>query len=295
MSSTNCFGLDAFDIIDGSIISSIRRDFTCVKIESSITEISNGSKVNYPFQQSANSITTVDFSNAVNLRKIGDFAFYNCRLIQSIDLTQCSKLEYIGYGAFFHCDVAQSIIFPAHSYLTKLMGGCLCYCKAITTFTIPQTIEIIDAVISNGDGNEGVFTYCSKLSEIIFASTSKVSFIGEKAFYMTALQSITFPASLTKITPDAFRVCNSLRTIYVDEGNTVYSAQNGILLSKDGTELVYFPNSQTESTTVTLPESVTTIGARSFMGISRYSSVSLTNVKYLNDWATCSPTTHRHR
>ena len=110
MGATGCFGSSAFNI-DGTVISTVINGFKCVFIESSITEIAGGTRSKYAFQQGKDEITTVDFNNAVNLRIIGDFAFYNCKSIQSIDLTSCTKLEYIGHGAFYQCSSAQNIIY----------------------------------------------------------------------------------------------------------------------------------------------------------------------------------------
>jgi len=79
----------------------------------------------------------------------------------------------------------------------------------------------------------------------------------------TALESITLPGGFSEFETSAVQNCENLEEILVDEANTTYTSQNGILFSKDMTKLVYYPQAKA-GTTYTFPSSVQTIGAFAF-------------------------------
>ena len=114
-----------------------------------------------------------------------------------------------------------------------------------------------------------------------------VTSIGYSAFDgCNDLTSITIPSSVTDFGQRAFYGCGGLKSFVVDPNNTSYKSVNGLLLSKDGTRLIYgingdvtIPNGvisiadeafdgRTGLTSVTIPNSVTNIGQGAFYGCS---------------------------
>ena len=85
------------------------------------------------------------------------------------------------------------------------------------------------------------------------------------------LTSLKIPSSVTNVGEDAiialygstFHNCKKLTNIYVDEGNSVYSSENGILFSKDKSALVAYPSA---TGAYTIPNSVTSIENFAFSG-----------------------------
>ncbi|MGN1315629.1 MAG: leucine-rich repeat protein [Acutalibacteraceae bacterium] len=56
------------------------------------------------------------------------------------------------------------------------------------------------------------------------------------------IKTVNLPASLVSISSEAFSNCEELETITVEEGNTAYESYNGVLYTKDRTEIVKIPN-----------------------------------------------------
>ena len=75
--------------------------------------------------------------------------------------------------------------------------------------------------------------------------------------------SVKIPASAEKIHPLAFDSMDSLKEIILDESNPNYKIVDGVLFSKDGKTLVYFPNNL-GITEYTVPETVETIADNAF-------------------------------
>ena len=98
-----------------------------------------------------------------------------------------------------------------------------------------------------------------------------VTSIGGSAFYgCTNLTSVTIPNGVTGIEYDAFEDCSGLQSFSVAADNPSYKSVSGLLLTKDGTELVAGINGD-----VTIPDGVTSIGEGAFYGYSGLTSVSI--------------------
>ena len=76
--------------------------------------------------------------------------------------------------------------------------------------------------------------------------------------------SVTVPASVTNIASYAFENCCGLTAIFVDESNTTYCDDNGVLWSKDMESLIYYPGKKQGS--ITISDKVTSISEYAFDG-----------------------------
>ena len=133
-------------------------------------------------------------------------------------------------------------------------------------------IDLSGAQIAEGGKAyaEGHFTQTNVVGKAMLASCEK-------------LKRIVLPLQTTKIEADAFRNCSSLRTIEVpmlvesietsagctalaeinvQAGNSHYSSKDGVLLSGDGKNILWFPMGKEGE--YTLPSTVTTVGAYAF-------------------------------
>ncbi|MBO7115636.1 MAG: leucine-rich repeat domain-containing protein, partial [Prevotella sp.] len=156
------------------------------------------------------------------------------------------------------------------------------------------TVIIEDGVTSIGKGS---FKNHEKLASITIANS--VTTIGGQAFELCyGLTEFTVPDGVTNIDGGAFNQClnmetfnigtglatidNSgvflecakLATFTVAAGNTAFKAEDGVLLTYDGTELVAYPAAKT-ATTYTIPDDVTTIWDYAF-----YQCTKLTEVTF---------------
>ncbi|MEG1497160.1 MAG: leucine-rich repeat protein, partial [Clostridiales bacterium] len=110
----------------------------------------------------------------------------------------------------------------------------------------------------------------------------------------TGLTTATIPNSVTTIGRDDFSGCTGLTSINVADGNPTYSSVDGVLFNKDKTKLIKYPEGKkgaytiptgvttiddfsgcTGLTTVTIPNSVTTIGDVAFRGCTGLTTVTI--------------------
>ena len=133
-------------------------------------------------------------------------------------------------------------------------------------------IDLSGAQIAEGGKAyaEGHFTQTNVVGKAMLASCEK-------------LKRIVLPLQTTKIEADAFRNCSSLHTIEVptlvesietsagctalseinvQAGNSHYSSKDGVLLSGDGKDILWFPMGKGGE--YTLPSTVTTVGDYAF-------------------------------
>jgi len=136
------------------------------------------------------------------------------------------------------------------------------YSNDITTLIIEDGVENI---------TERVFERFPKLTSVTIPNT--VEFIGRRAFACCEkLKSITIPSSVKIIREEAFIGCTNLTSINVDENNTEYSAEDGVLFNKTKTTLICYPLSKINAT-YSIPNTVTKIEQFAFAGNENLKSV----------------------
>ena len=157
--------------------------------------------------------------------------------------------------------------------------------------SIPQdkikSVTIRDGVTKIGDSSPmindiihetpiiGAFEGCTGLTSVTIPDS--VTSIGDSAFAgCTGLTSITIPNSVAYIGEDAFSNCRGLTSINVDTENPWYKSIDGVLFSKDETELIQYPTGR-KATNYTIPNSVTSIGSWAFAGCTGLKEVTLGN------------------
>ena len=97
------------------------------------------------------------------------------------------------------------------------------------------------------------------------------------------LTTVSIPSSVTSFTAAPFAWCNQLKKIDVATDSQYFTSVDGVLCTKDLTELVMCPNGLTS---VTIPESVTSIGSGAFHGCKGLVTLAIpSNVKNIKTWA----------
>ena len=124
-------------------------------------------------------LTTVDFSKAVNLERIGSNAFYDTSAVTGWDLSACEKLTTVDTGAFNYTKTSITIKLPAN--ITS-WGNNVIYNKAMTVHAAAssETLKTLVAVLNakndtftfaGESGNAGKFTYESRYENGAFIVT----------------------------------------------------------------------------------------------------------------------------
>ena len=165
---------------------------------------------------------------------IGNYAFLNCGGFTG-NLSIPDGVTSIGFSAFEGC--------------SGFTG----------TLTIPDSVTNVGSY---------AFQYCSGFMGNLTIPNS-VTYIGNGAFYGCSglTGALTIPDSVMSIGADTF-VRSGFTDINTDPGNAVYTSINGILYNKQKTELIACPGGKTG--TLTIPDSVTSIGNYAFCGCSGF-------------------------
>ncbi|MBR4656144.1 MAG: leucine-rich repeat domain-containing protein, partial [Oscillospiraceae bacterium] len=262
------------------------------------------------------------------LTRIGSYAFYNfSNSISYIfgsgnTLTIPDSVREIGAGAFSSWFDLTGVVFG--SGLKRIEANAFDYCSLSGTLTIPASVEYIDETAFSNMGALFATPYFGGLTGVTveagnpsyasvddilmskdktalilypaakqgtaYAIPGSVTRIGPVAFDLNYyLEELRIPASVSEIGPSSFRNDTALQRITVDAANPSYKDLDGILFTKDGTELVKFPASH-PAADYSIPAGVVTTGTSAFTNCSGLRTVSLpASLLSLGDpFASCS-------
>ena len=241
--SVTSIGSSAFSYCSG---------LTSVTIPNSVTFIGSSA-----FRE-CSGLTSVTIPNSVT--SIGNGAFYRCSGLTSVTIP--NSVTFIGNSAFRECSGLTSVSIP--NSVTSIGNSAFYYCIGLTSVNIPNSVTSIE---------NWAFSYCSGLTSVTIPNS--VTSIGNSAFYRcSGLTSVTIPNSVTTIGESAFANCSSLNSINVASGNTHYSSIDGVLYNYVQDTLIECPGARTS---LTIPNSVTSIGNNAFFYCRGLTSITIPN------------------
>lgn len=179
---------------------------------------------------------------------IGEFAF------ESTDLTSVTipdSVTSIGWEAFRYCGSLKNVTIP--DSVTDFGWEAFKGCSSLKSVTLPDSVKTISTEM---------FMDCGSL-ESVTVSDSVTSIENEAFAGCGSLKSVTIGKGVTELAVDSFHGCSNLTDIKVDKNNTTYCSVDGVIYSKDITALILCPAGRTS---ITIPDSVKSIGSSSFSG-----------------------------
>ncbi len=245
--------------VDGHLVTMIEYAFSentsliSVIIPDSVTAI--GSSAFY----GCSSLAAIDLPDSVT--SIGDQAFEGCASLTSVIIPD--NVTYIGYSAFANCSALVSVTIGAglddrYGFeFYSLFSGC----RSLNSIYVSEQNAYycdIDGVLFNKDKTQ--------LNQYPFARQGAYTIpdsvidMHPYAFYdCNSLTSVTVPDSMTYGFLDGsyFERCSALTAIYVGEQNVDYCDIDGVLFSKDRTQLIRYPGAKPGA--YDIPDSVTTV------------------------------------
>ncbi len=152
------------------------------------------------------------------------------------------------WGAFYGCTGLTSVTIP--NSVTSIGGQAFAGCTGLTSVTIPNSVTSIGILSFSG---------CTGLTSVYLGSG------------VTTLKYL----NLLAVVAGPFFSCTSLISIEVDAGNTAYSSQDGVLYNKATTTLIQYPIAR--SAVFTIPAGVTSIFMGAFKDCTGLTSVTIPN------------------
>lgn len=195
-----------------------------------------------------------------------------------------ASVAQIDPDAFETCDALTSLtVSPLNTSYSDVDG--VLFNKDQTTLLMFPTGRAGDYVVPDGvtEIADLAFSWAIQLNNVTLPDS--VTTIGTEAFgWCSSLSSVSLGTGVSSIGEFAFRFCDSLTTIEVHPDNPNFSSLNGVLLNKDLTTLVQYPEGRVGCYLV--PPGVTTIGANAFFDCDVLTSVTLpTSLVAIEDYA----------
>ena len=178
---------------------------------------------------------------------IADRAFYRCANLKSIELPE--SITEIGIEAFRLCENMNSINIPVN--VKTIQEGTFSSCNGFVDFIIPDNITLIE---------KSAFAGCSELT------------------------NISIPENVSRIENGVFTNCCGV-SISVSDNNPYYCDVDGILFSKDKTEIIAHANCRINPKYI-IPETVKKIASNAFDGETGLTEITIPDgVTYIGDSA----------
>lgn len=198
-------------------------------------------------------ITEITIPNTVNY--IGEYAFYGIHASKVTFGGNSFSSVTVGDYAFMNCKTLESVVFEKVSPVAVIGAGAFSGCESLSSFTITSSVNTI---------RDNAFENCIGLKTVTFEGGKNPLEFGKNVFLnCSGLTTVEIPENVTEI-PGIFAGCTSLTEVKVASTNQNFTSHGGVVFNRDMTEIVYFP--QGKGGEYVIPDSVSSIAAGVFSG-----------------------------
>ena len=241
------------------------------------------------------SLKSVTISSGVET--VGKYAFYGCSSLESLTIE--GETSFADYAFGFYDPPIKTFTFNC-AKITNMFRGC----GTLTTLNLGDNVkEIADRAFSGCSSlksvafpcgvelvGERAFSDCTSLESVIIEGNT---LFGEDVFFGSPIKSLTvncetfdeqllnenivtlnIGTNVKVIMPEAFFRCDGQTSFSVNGDNAFYSAIDGVLFDKTGTELLSYPRGRTAQSYV-FPENITAIGDYAFVNCPNLTSINI--------------------
>jgi hypothetical protein len=248
-----------------------------------------------------------------SVTSIGEYAFYNCANLTEVTISD--GVPSIGNSTFYGCTSLTTVTIPDSitsiggnafygSGLTEVTipntaavigDNAFSNCTALESATVGTTPDFLA-------GSNSMFYGCTNLKTVVFTGTNigdytlygrasvtsvtipdSVTSIGRSAFYNTGLSEITIPDSVTAIGNTAFSNCAALESATVGTTPDFLAGSNSMFYGCANLKTVVFTGTSIGKytlysravTSVTISDSVTSIGDYAFDGCTSLAEITI--------------------
>lgn len=185
---------------------------TYLNINSRNTFIRKNAFLDSNNQQNCATIETVNFNYDTQSIVLEESSFSDLHTLQTVCFNNPSVQLTLGEKAF-SCSYIESINLP--STTKKIPAECFSGCRYLTNFSMPKSLKTIGT---------GAFQYAN------------------------LPETVSISKNTTSIANNAFTYTQGVKSFSVAEDNPNYKSKNGVLLSKDETVLLCYPQKKTATT-----------------------------------------------
>ncbi len=204
----------------------------------------------YPFVLLAFVVLSALVQSGLNAGVEGDYVFESSGLYVTIT----------GYNG---SDTEISIPSTLGGLPVRGIGDRAFQSKRMTRAVIPEGVESIGL---------RAFYGCAAMTDIVLSHT--LLSIGQDAFSgCFSLTSIFVPSYVSSIHESAFNTCRSMTSIHVDAENPTYQSVGGLLVARDGLQLLVCPRGYEGH--LTIPDELGVIVSSAFAGCEKLTRVTL--------------------
>lgn len=267
-------GSSTYKVIDGMIYSATDSLLYCpvarageVRIPAGTQSIGAGAFVG------CNGITEVFIPSTVTY--VGEYAFTGISLGKLTFGGKGFSSVTVGDRAFYGCKELSEVVFEPGGRVSVIGAGTFAGCTSLDSFTITSSVTEI---------RDGAFEGCVALTSVGFEGGKGALEFGKNVFKgCVGLTTVNIPENVSKI-PGIFSGCTSLTEVRIDENNPHFVSHEGVVFTKDMTEIIYYPEGKGGE--YTIPDSVSTIAAGVFAANKSLTKLVIPNtVSYIGEEA----------